>query len=450
MNKYSILVVDDEENVRNLLKKVLKKEGYNVYTGDSYEEALRVIDTADIDLVITDLRMPGLSGIELLKKIKEIDSFIKVVLITAYATVETAIEALKIGASDYILKPFDIYEIVDNIKKILDMQGRESINTIKDIKRDDNMEGFLNSKSSSMIKPIELIKKVADSSTSVLFYGETGTGKELAARTIHTLSSRNKGSFVKVNCAAIPDNLLESELFGYEKGAFTGASKDKPGRFELAQGGTIFLDEIGDISAMMQVKLLRVLQEREIEHLGGTKTIQVDVRIIAATNKDLKTLVDQCKFREDLYYRLNVVPITLPPLRNRRNDIEYLTDYFLTKAATISGMGKKAISKEALKKLQNYNWPGNIRELQNIVERCIVISEGETIVEEDIPDYIVLYEDTKMESKDSKTLEESIDTAEILAIKKVLMQCEGNRTKASAMLGISRRSLHRKLAKYNI
>jgi DNA-binding NtrC family response regulator len=440
MLETSILIVDDEINVTKLLEKVFIKEKYNTYTANCASKALSIIDSNCIDIVITDIKMPGMSGIELLKEIKNIDPCIEVILITAFATVETAIKALKMGARDYITKPFNLKDVLTSVKKISgdneEMQQVEPINN------------YFSSKSKIMQEIFGLIKQVADTKTTVMMYGETGTGKGLAAQAIHNLSSRKDKPFIKVNCAAIPETLLESELFGYEKGAFTGANINKPGRFELADGGTIFLDEIGDITPLMQVKLLKVMQEREFERLGGTKTIKTDVRIIAATNRDLEELVKKEIFRKDLYYRLNVVPIKLPPLRERKEDISFLVDYFLLKSSNISGKGKKEITEDAMAKLINHNWPGNIRELENVVERCVVIITSKTINDKDLPEYI-LNTDNEEDNIQSK-LNDAVDIAEKDIIIKSLKECGGNRTKASQVLGISRRSLHRKISKYNI
>lgn len=449
MKKYSILIVDDEENVSKLLNKVLIKENYLTYIAMDGEKALEIIDKHRIDIVITDIKMPKMSGIELLSKIKEIDSAINVIMITAFATLETAIDALRMGAKDYITKPFNLDEIINSVNNIIHNIESSEMETefLKDGEK--NFKNYIISESPAMKNVMEVIKQVADTRTSIILYGETGTGKELAAHAIHNLSSRHDKPFIKVNCAAIPEQLLESELFGYEKGAFTGAITKKPGRFELADEGSIFLDEIGDIPLGIQVKLLRVLQEKEFEHLGGTKTIKVDVRIVAATNKNLQESVANGTFREDLFYRLNVVPITLPSLKERQEDLLDLVEHFLLRSAMISGRTPKKISKGAMEKLTNYNWPGNIRELENAIERCVVISSKNIIDVEDLPPLIANYCSKENEGISAK-LDEAIDNTERDVIIKTLKECNGNRTKASIVLGISRRSLHRKIAKYNI
>ncbi len=446
MRRYSILIVDDENNVTKLLDKFLKKEGYSTLTASCGEEALDVINSHQVDIVITDIKMPRISGIELLSRIREIDSSIKVILITAFATVETAVEALKMGAVDYITKPFDLNEVLLSIEKIVGSLD-DTIENLKE--QNSSIENYFLSKSIKMQNAIEIMKQVSNSKATIMIYGETGTGKELAAQVIHNLSDRKDKPFIKVNCAAIPENLLESELFGYEKGAFTGANNSKPGRFELADGGTIFLDEIGDITPLMQVKLLRVIQEKEFERLGGIRTIKVDVRIVAATNRNLEELVKYGTFRQDLFYRLNVVPITLPALRERKEDISQLVQYFLKKSSIISNRNVKEVSDEAFKLLSRYNWPGNIRELENVIERCVVIINSNVINAEALPEYIINFNESALD-KDIGDLNKAVDSAEKTMIIKALKECGGNRTKTSELLGISRRSLHRKIIKYSI
>lgn len=453
MKKYSILVVDDEENVSKLLSKVLLKDGYNVYTAANGREALGVIERQRVDIVITDIKMPEMSGIDLLNTIKSIDEDINVIMITAYATIQTAVDALRAGASDYITKPFNLDEVLLSVKKIAlsleDDTGNMNFNS--SIRTAQPVENYIISESQSMKKSMELIKQVADTKATVMIYGETGTGKELAAKALHNLSSRREEAFVKVNCAAIPETLLESELFGFERGAFTGAFAKKPGKFELADRGSIFLDEIGDISPSIQVKLLRVIQEKEFERLGGTKTIKADVRIIAATNRDLEKLVKQGHFREDLYYRLNVVPLVLPPLRSRKEDIIPLMTHFLKKSSEISRMPLKKFTDAATQKLLAYSWPGNVRELENIIERCVVVTSGTVIDIDNLPTNILNHPGSEQPGNENASiLDDAVDNAEKEIIIKVLDECGGNRTRASEKLGISRRSLHRKLIKYGI
>ena len=451
MRKYSVLIADDEENVLKLLEKVMIKEGYTTYTASNGEQALKIINEYQTDIVITDIKMPGISGIELFSKIREIDPSISVIIMTAFATLETAIDALKMGAKDYITKPFNLDEVVNSVRQLVDSLSENESDNIQLKRQSPLLDSFFSSKSDKMNKVMEMIKQVADSYVTVMICGETGTGKELAAQAIHDLSSRCDKPFIKVNCGAIPDNLLESELFGYEKGAFTGANTKKPGRFELAEGGSIFLDEIGDISPVLQVKLLRVLQEKEFQRLGGTKTLNADVRIIAATNKNLEQQVKEKIMRDDFYYRINVFPIFLPPLRERKEDIELLVNYFLKKSSLISGRNQKKVADVALAQMKKYNWPGNIRELENIIERCVVVTLDDIITLEKLPENILKAEkENDTDPRNIEKLDDAVDGAEREIIIKTLRECSGNRTKASVQLGISRRSLHRKILKYNI
>lgn len=480
MNNKTILVVDDEQNVRQLICKVLEKEGFTVLTACNGSEGLEIFHKNSIDLIISDIKMPEMSGIEFLHKVKEEEPGIGFILITAFATTETAIDAIRSGAQDYITKPFDLKEIVTTVRKILlTADSGDDLN----YRLSDSDDSKTTSSSPVMQQVYKLAKKVAVSDSTVLILGETGTGKEVISTAIHQWSRRCDKPMIKVNCGAIPDNLLESELFGYEKGAFTGASSSKPGRFEIADGGTIFLDEIGDISPQLQVKLLRMLQERTFERLGGIKPVSVNVRIIAATNRDLKEAVKAVEFREDLYYRLNVVPIQLPPLRERKEDIEDLVNVFLRSSAGISGCAVKSMSPEAMACLKNYNWPGNIRELENIIERCVVITEDDIIGADSLPPEIISYapetenssDDIDKESsqsvplshadgtastppsasavstsKTADSLSSAIDDREREVIVRALKEHGGNKTKTALALGISRRSLHRKIQKYEI
>lgn len=454
METKKILIVDDEQNVRQLLSKVLKKEGYKTYTACDGKEGLELLQNTGIDIVISDIRMPNMDGIEFLHNVKAVDPDIGFILITAFATTETAIDALKSGAQDYVTKPFDISEIVTAVRKVAAAAEPGS----SYLESDKGEDTKTKSKSPKMQEVLSLARRVAASEATVLIMGETGTGKEVVSTAIHNWSSRKDKPLIKVNCGAIPDNLLESELFGYEKGAFTGAVTSKPGRFEIADGGSIFLDEIGDISPSLQVKLLRVLQEKTFERLGGITSINSDVRVIAATNKNLKKEVEAGNFREDLYYRLNVVPINLPPLRERKEDIGDLIRFFLQKAAAISGSHRpKTMSAAAMERLTAYSWPGNIRELENIIERCVVITSGELIDIDSLP--VEILNTSSVNSKnaagsenaeDETKLNEAIDHKEKEVILKVLEENNGNKTKTALALGISRRSLHRKIQKYGI
>lgn len=438
MNKTQILIVDDEKNILNMLERVLKHDGYSVLKAPSGDLALNLIDKYPVDIVLTDIKMPGMDGMELLARIKEKDPYIKVLLMTAFATLDTAIEALKTGACDYIRKPFNIDEVLESVRKtqlIIDHSDSDT-SGVK------SAESILIANSPPMKKLIHMVHKVASSLATVYIHGETGAGKELVARAIHESSPRRQKPFVKVNCSALPETLLESELFGHEKGAFTGASSQKLGRFEIANGGTIFLDEIGDISPLIQLKLLRIIQQKEFERLGSTETIPLDIRIITATNKDLEQLVEQGCFREDLYYRLNVIPLTVPPLRQRQEDLKELIEVFID----LSSQGQtKALSNDALQALMNYDWPGNVRELENIIERIIVISDGNLITTNDLPEKILAASSIK-----HVPLTEQVEDTEERILRSALHDSDGNVTKAAQALGISRRSLHRKINKFKI
>ena len=423
-----ILIVDDEQHVRQLLSKVLRKEGYEIYTAADGREGLQIFQDNNIDVIISDIKMPVMDGIEFLHEVKAQQPDVGFILITAFATTETAIDAIKSGAQDYVTKPFDINEIINAVRKIVASSEAEGEAPFKDTRIE---QIKVRSKSPAMQEVLALARKVAQSDSTVLILGETGTGKEVISTAIHNWSRRKDNPMIKVNCGAIPDNLLESELFGYEKGAFTGAASAKPGRFEFADGGTIFLDEIGDISPSLQVKLLRVLQEKTFERLGGVRTIRSDVRVIAATNKDLKEAVRRGEFREDL------------------------VSHFLHKSAEISGNNKpKTVSRDAMEHLKNYSWPGNIRELENIVERCVVINESDVIGEDSLPAEILSCSGNEVSCSSAENsrelLNEAIDDKEKEVIIKVLRENNGNKTKSALALGISRRSLHRKIQKYGI
>src|SRR5215831_4395449 len=382
-----ILVVDDEPNLRRVLSAQLERDGYDVHTSEDGEQALALLTEHHIDLVITDLRMPKLDGMELLRRISALEDPMPVVMITAHGTVDTAVEALKMGAFDYITKPFDQEDVRTIVRKAVrtqDLSATEASRPSLVPGLESGRYGIIG-QSPSLLELYTLLDRVADTPTTVLVTGESGTGKELVARAVHENSSRRDKPFIKVNCAAIPRDLMESELFGYERGAFTGAVGSKPGRFELANGGTLFLDEIGEVPVEMQVKLLRALQESEFERVGGIKTIHVDVRLVAATNRDLKKLIAAGAFREDVFYRLNVVPIALPPLRERGSDIPLLVDHFLAKFNERLKKHVSGVEPEALDVLCAYAWPGNIRELENVIERAVLFCDAGKLRLLDLP-----------------------------------------------------------------
>src|SRR6516225_7379717 len=376
----SILVVEDEAKMRRLLELNLGEEGYTVLIASDAEAGLNIIRQERISLVLTDLKLPGMDGLEFLQMVKRTNATIPVVVMTAYGTVETAVEAMKAGAADYVLKPFSLEEIQLVIRKELDVHRlrEENLSLREALGRRYEFKNIVG-RSPKMQEVLSIVERVAPTNSTVLLGGESGVGKDLIARAMHQHSRRSSGPFVKINCTAIPENLLESELFGYERGAFTGAVNPKPGKFELADKGTIFLDEIGDVPSAIQVKLLRVLQEREFEHLGGTKTLKVDVRLVAATNRDLRAALEQGTFREDLYYRLNVVPIDIPPLRERREDIPDLANHFLARFARDNEKEIEGIAPAAIKALMDYHWPGNVRQLENTIERSVALSTETTI-----------------------------------------------------------------------
>jgi len=379
-----VLIVDDETNIRRVLAAMLKRDGYEVTTAEDGEKALAAMQRAPVDVVVTDLVMPRMGGMDLLRQVASAHPDVPVIMITAHGTVDTAVEAMKSGAFDYITKPFD----QDDLRKVIAKAARARVLEGQHV-HPPTAEGErppLVGQSPSMRAIYDVIARVADSPSTVLITGESGTGKELVAQALHRGSSRRTQPLIKVNCAAIPKDLVESELFGYEKGAFTGAVGAKPGRFELADGGTLFLDEIGEIPVEMQVKLLRALQESEFERVGGIKTIRVDVRLIAATNRDLMALIADGRFREDLFYRLNVVPIVLPPLRDRREDIPLLVQHFIEKYDRRLGKKVERVDEGALEILVNYGWPGNIRELENVMERSVLFADGALLTVAQLPE----------------------------------------------------------------
>ena len=450
MNK--ILIVDDEQGMRELLSMMLRREGYDVVTAANGEAALASIQAEIFDLIITDIKMPKLDGISLLRSVKELSPDTIVIVITAFGTAETAVDAMKLGAYDYITKPFKNEEIKLIVQKALEKQvlRKENILLRREIESRAGFENFIG-KSEVMQRVFTTIRQVADTRSTVLITGESGTGKELVARAIHACGSRKNTPFVTVNCSALPETLLESELFGYMKGAFTGAAANKQGLFEVAHGGSIFLDEISATTPALQTKLLRVLQEREFKRVGGTSDIKVDVRVIAASNRDLVQLIANGSFREDLYYRLNVIPISLPPLRERREDISLLIGHFMKKIA--QEREPKRISPEAMNRLVSYRWPGNVRELENTIERLAVLAPGDTILLEHIPETIaelspcpeLIPTDIPESGIDLECL---LRTAEKTLLNRALEKTGGVKTEAAKILGLSFRSFRHRLQKY--
>lgn len=452
-----ILIVEDERSLRDVLSIMLKRAGYDVAVASDGAEAIARIEKELFDLVITDLKMPKAGGLDVLRAVKEASPDSVVLLITAFASAESAVEAMKLGAYDYLTKPFQVDEVQLIVRNALEKRRLSTENML--LKREiaaKTSPARLIGKSEAMQKIFDVIKKVADTRSNVLICGESGTGKELVARAIHAASSRARMPFVPVNCSALPEPLLESELFGYMKGAFTGATTNKAGLFEVANGGTIFLDEIGETTLATQVKLLRVLQEREFRRVGGTQDVKVDVRVIAATNKDLEKAVAAGAFREDLYYRLDVIPITLPPLRQRTEDIPLLTQHFLEKFARAAGKPVPTVSDGAMKLLMAHEWRGNVRELENLIERAVAFGDGATIREEDVAGWLhrpavapkpVHPTDLPPEGLDLEGLMEAIEKDLLL---KALERAKWVKKRAAKLLQLDARSFRYRLSKFAI
>lgn len=441
--KFTILVIDDEENIRNGLAANFELEDYNVKTAANGKEGLALLSKGDIDLVVTDLRMDGISGEEVLRRVTTETPGIPVIVLTGHGSIDAAVDAMKDGAYDFLTKPLNLDQLNVIVKRAL--QGRElSIKHTLLQKELDSVHSFgkMIGKSAEMQKLFQSIEKVAPSKASVLVTGESGVGKELVAQSIHQLSPRKDKSLISVNCSALSETLLESELFGHEKGAYTGAESLKKGRFELAHGGTIFLDEIGEINLATQVKLLRVLQERKFERVGGEQTIEVDVRVVAATNKNLEEEVKAGRFREDLYYRLNVVHLQVPSLKERKDDIPLIVEYYLNKFAQENGKNIKGIDSKTRSALYKYNWPGNIRQLVNCIESAVVMCSGDEIKIDDLPPGI---SDYAGEDYISIPLGISLEEAEKMIIEQNLAFNKGNKSKTAEILGIERKTLSRKL-----
>jgi len=452
----TILVIEDKESMTKMLRDALEAEGYNVISAQNGLQGINQIKGSRIDLVLTDLKLPGKDGIDIHKASKEENQLMPVIVMTAYGSVETAVIAMKEGAFDFITKPFDIDHLLMLIRRALETQRvlTENILLREEFASKLGLPRIIG-KSEKITDVAQLVQKVAPTKTTVLLLGESGTGKELFARAIHNLSPRRNYPFVPINCAAIPKELLESELFGHEKGSFTGADAKKFGKFELADGGTIFLDEVGDMDLILQSKLLRAIEESEIERVGGVKTIKVDVRIIAASNKDLEKAVEDKSFREDLYYRLNVFPIKIPPLKERKEDIPLLVEYFINKYCLELKTSQKSISKDALDILMNYHWKRNVRELENTIERAIILCDGDIIKTE----HIVLSQRSEFGSAgqlplSGGTLEDvakrALKIAETQRIVEALRQTKGNKSKASELLRVSYKTLLTKIKEYGI
>ena len=451
-----ILIVEDEAKMLRVLELQLQGSGYRVAKAGSAEQGLERLHKAQRDeggvaLVLTDLRLPGMDGLAFLRRIREISPTLPVVVMTAFGTVETAVNAMKAGASDYLLKPFALEDLTMTIEKVLEMHElrNENLQLRAELERRYDF-GRVIGRSRKMQEIFDAAGRVAPTRTTVLLGGESGTGKGMLARAIHVNSPRRDKPFVKINCSAIPENLMEAELFGYEKGAFTGAAQPHPGKFEQADGGTVFLDEIGDVPPAVQVKLLRVLQEREFERLGSTKTTEVDVRIVAATNQDLRLALEQGTFREDLYYRLNVLPISLPPLRERKEDIPYLVDRFLKKYAADTGHRVKSIGAPAREKLTAYHWPGNVRELENIIERAMVLAKAEIVEPEDI--HLDRQSLPRAPAGEVPFLPEgmTLEQYEQELIREALRRSGENKSQAARLLGVTRNALRYRLSQMGV
>jgi DNA-binding NtrC family response regulator len=441
--KPRILVVDDEWAMQEALRDWLKEDGYEVGLASSGEEAIVQAKQKNWEVILLDLKMPGMDGLEALKRLKEVNPEAEILMMTAYATVDTAVQAMKEGAFDYLVKPFDPDEVEMQIKKIVQHKDLvlENLLLRKTLEEKFQYDEIIG-KSDAMQEIFGMISRVAPTDSTVLITGESGTGKELIAQAIHANSERSYMPFIAISCGALPDALLESELFGYEKGAFTGATHAKRGRFEMADGGTLFLDEIGDISLKTQVGLLRVLQQKEITRLGSEMTTKVDVRILAATNRDLKQAIQEKRFREDLYYRLNVISIHIPPLRERTEDIPLLVETFVRKFCAEMNKEEKKVGPSALKLLMGYDWPGNVRELENVIERALVIGQGREILPDDLPFSRRALRPTE--------LPKSLKLMEKIHIERILKENDWNISKAARELEIDRQTLYNKMQKYEI
>jgi two-component system NtrC family response regulator len=446
MERATILIVEDEETQRSLLSGLLQKEGYTVEEAGNGANAIDLFRTKTIDLVLLDFKLPDMDGLAILKGVKEINPEVEIIMITAYGSIENAVNALKAGASEYLTKPIDLDDLLFKIKKIENKKHLVHENRVLKEALKDRLksEDFIYT-SEKMGEVVSLITRIAKTDSTCIIEGESGVGKEVVFNLVHQLSSRRNQPLVKVNCAAIPETLLESELFGYEKGAFTGAFQRKIGKFELANKGTVFLDEIGDLTPLLQAKLLRVIQEKELERLGGLHPVKIDVRLIVATNRNLEEEVKKGNFREDLYYRLNVVKIVVPPLRERKEDIPLLMDFFVKKYATRYKKNIAGFTRESRDQLIKYDYPGNVRELENMIERAIVLARGDHITLEDIPH---LSESNIVQAEGG--IKETVGVVEKQMIMEALIKADWVQTRAAGFLGISERMLRYKMKKYAI
>jgi len=444
-----VYIVDDEKNMRWVLGQALAGEGYEVSEAEDGKQALELVNDSPPDVMVLDHRMPAPDGMEVLRRIRAKGLAFPIIMLTAHGNVATAVEAMKAGATEYLTKPFDLEELKLSIEKALEYSNlaAEVERLRQELDREYDVQGIVAS-DGRMIEILDTVRKVAATSATVMIYGESGTGKELIARAIHNLSERANRPFVSVSAGALPETLLESELFGYEKGAFTGAMTPKPGRFEMANGGTLFLDEIGDITLAVQVKLLRVLQERSFERLGGTRSIEVDVRVLAATNQDLQQLIADGGFREDLFYRLNVVPITLPPLRQRTGDVPALVAHFLDKF----GAGKRTFTPEATRMLVEYPWPGNIRELENTIERVVILAPNDEIDVADLPSEVRAGGVSQPSKSRFALPEEGLDLDEVEAdlIRQALERCGQSAAKAAKLVGLTQRQIEARMERLGL
>jgi two-component system response regulator PilR (NtrC family) len=449
-----ILIIDDEKSILDLLSVVFKKEGYRVRATLSAKKALELMSKEEFGLILTDIKLPEINGFEILRRVRESKPEIAVVMITAYGNVKQAVEALKAGAFDYVVKPFDVEELKIIVANAMEKRRLQEENILlkKELKEKVSFETVIG-KSKKIKQIYSMIEKIAGTDSTVLITGESGTGKELAARAVHSYSPRKENQFVSINCGALPENLLESELFGHVEGAFTGAVADKKGMFEVAQRGTLFLDEVGEMAPWTQVKLLRTLQDKKIRRVGGTKEISVDTRIIAATNQDLKKKIEEGKFREDLFYRLNVISFEMPPLRERREDLPLFVSHFLKKYSQEIGKSMKRIAPDVMKIFESYPWPGNIRELENVIERIVAIEDRETIAKESLPDELLSAqkkEETALLFQKNFNLTSLLDETAQNYIRQARILSGGNLKKTASLLGISYRNLRYLIDKYKL